>query len=323
MEADKVKIPELIQDNLGEDCLHIFFIQNPVAVIMSLMIADAYKIPQKQAYAVSIRHTTTGNTGFASLPLNSRSFDRYLNRLSGRNFPGIRLRQELNRTGLRYLVYASWVYPEIEEVISSPQCMGHIVFEEGQQSYYDSTPYQKNFFNSWFFRRKKILYEGSINHYYRNDTSAFVGMSPATFPKVPEDKRYVLRNMSTAAQKYAPRLKGVRSIGLMPAPRRLARPDVFPAIERLICTIDGPGVIKMHPGFRCEAYYSQDVFSNFIEDTSNGWVKLCPDDILIEFEMLVEKKELYGARSSLSRYAQEFGSTFHEISFNNYIKPII
>lgn len=315
-------IPPLIEENRQDDCLHIFLIHSPVAIIMATMMVDAYRIPLSSVRAVGIRNTNTEMTGLRELHLRPGRYDRYVNRITGRNLAAWRLRREILHSCSRYIVYASWAYPEVEELLACRRNLGHIVFEEGQQSYYRSPLYRPNILNSWLFRRGRIL-RGSIEHYFRDDASAFVGLTPESFPLIPRDRRYVLTNLNSMARKYTPRLTGVSAIGLMPAPRRLAPAEVFPAIDRLINAMQGPGVIKMHPGFLSERSYVPAHFAQYIAERSGGRVRLCPDDALLEMEMFLEKKQLYGARSSLSRYAELLGSSFTSVIFENYISPII
>lgn len=322
MQNAPATIPPLIEKNREEDCLHIFLIHNPVAIIMATMMVDAYGIPVDSARAVGIRNINTEMTGFREFQLRASRYDRYVNRISGRDLAAWKLRREILNSCSRYIVYASWAYPEVEELLASRRCLGHIVFEEGQQSYYRSPTYRPSLFNSWLFRRGRIL-GGSIEHYFRSDASAFVGLTPEAFPLIPRARRYTLSNLDSMARKYTFRLRGVSAIGLMPAPRRLAPADVFPAIDRLIDTMQGQGVIKMHPGFLSERFYVPVQFAQYIAERSAGRVGLCPDDVLLEMEMLLEKKQLYGARSSLSRYAELMGSSFIPVTFENYVLPII
>jgi len=313
-------VPMLLRRHIEEGILHVFFLQNPVALIMSLMIADAYEIPTNRIVGVSIRQTDTTFTGFAELPLRTGRFDRYINRLSGRNLAGVRLRRELERLGQRYIVYASWHYAEVEEVTASRSCVGMITVEEGQLSYYNSLPYPHTFGNRWRFRKKRIA-AGTPNLYFREDAAAFIGLSPDSFPGVPKDKRFVLDNLAVAAQRYRPQLMGRRSIGLMPAPSRLAPSDVLPAIEKLAKAMGGSGTIKMHPGYRSERYYSEETFSRYLHSVADGRITLCPESVIIELEMLSERKRLFGSRTSLSRYAKMFGSSFVQVEFDGYIPP--
>jgi hypothetical protein len=318
----QINIPPLIQKNIQKDCLHIFLIHNPVAVIMTTIMVDAYRIPLNNVRVIGIRNANAQMTGFRELHLNVCKYDRYVNRIIGRNMAMWRLRRKIQKSCSNYIVYAAWMYPEVEELVYSHQNLGHVIFEEGQQSYYQSLPYRHSFFNNWIFRRGKIL-RGSIAHYFRDDASAFVGLTPKSFPLMPKDKCFVLPNLGSMARNYTPQLRGILAIGLMPAPRRLEASDFFSAIDELISHMEGHGVIKMHPGFLSEKLYIPEHFAQYISERSGGRISLCPDDVLLEMEMCVEKKQLYGARSSLSYYAELMGSSYTLVNFKNYIAPII
>ena len=121
MQHSSCAVPAFIQDHLGEDCLHVFLIHSPLAIIVSMMITKAYQIPLSRIVAVSIRRTSTEMTGFKTLPLEPRGYDRYVNRLTGRHLGAFRLRRRLEKLSKRYIIYASWVYPEVEELIASSQ----------------------------------------------------------------------------------------------------------------------------------------------------------------------------------------------------------
>jgi hypothetical protein len=316
------RIPPILQVDGEDERLHVFFIHSPIALIMSIMIADAYRLPPEKILAVSQRSMDTKLSGFETTSLRPKKYDRYFNRITGRNLGAIRLGQELRRRGREFVVYAAWFYPEIEEIARSPLCDGVVVFEEGQLSYHPATPYEDTLLNTWRFRRKRLL-SGTIDYWFRRDIAAYISLSTEAFPAMPAEKRFVLGNIDAAARKYIPRLEGIESIGLVPAPRRLPADAVFRALEILVRTIPGRGVIRLHPGYKFESYYSVKRFSDFIEGVSEGRVGLCPEDAVIELEMARESKTLYGAQTSLSRYAEVFGSKFVEVSFPQYIKPVI
>ena len=43
---------------------------------------------------------------------------------------------------------------------------------------------------------------------------------------------------------------------------------------------------------------------------SNRKIPLCPNEVILEMEMLFEKKYIVGSKTALSIYAKQFGSTF-------------
>ena len=42
----------------------------------------------------------------------------------------------------------------------------------------------------------------------------------------------------------------------------------------------------------------------FLQKFNNNSIKICPDDVIIEIEMLYESKTLFGSLTSLSKYAE-------------------
>lgn len=316
------RVPPIVQGKEDDQRAHVFFIHSPIALIMSMMIVDRYALPRERVLAVNERGMNVTLSGLESVGLKPRKYDRYINRLTGRNFGAIRLARTLRSAGRRFVVYASWFYSAIEEITRSPLCDGVVIFEEGQMSYHPATPYRHSFRNTWRFR-EKVLFNGVTNLWFREDVAAYISLSPDAFPAMPPEQRFVLDNIAAATRNYTPQLTGVHGIGLMPAPRRLPVEAVFPAIEKLIEVIPGRGSIRLHPGYKFEKYYAEDRFAAFIERTSDDRVTLCPDEAIIELEMVRERKILYGAQTSLSRYAALFGSRFEEVSFDQYIKPII
>jgi len=64
--------------------------------------------------------------------------------------------------------------------------------------------------------------------------------------------------------------------------------------------MEGRGVIKLHPGFLSEKTYCAQEVARYIGSASGGRVSLCPDDVLIELEMLSEKKTVWCTNLSVS-----------------------
>ena len=50
-----------------------------------------------------------------------------------------------------------------------------------------------------------------------------------------------------------------------------------------------------------------------LKKITSGSIELCNDDVIIEIEMLYEPKILIGPLTSLSKYAEAFGSKFENI----------
>ena len=76
------------------------------------------------------------------------------------------------------------------------------------------------------------------------------------------------------------------------------------------------GIIKLHPSFNSSDKLKNEIIK-IVNEFSGINIKLCPEDIIIELEMLHEKKKLIGPRSSLSNYAKIFGSNYKAINLYN------
>ena len=80
-------------------------------------------------------------------------------------------------------------------------------------------------------------------------------------------------------------------------------------IKTLIDNMPNGGVIKLHPSFASDKIKRNQIES-IIKSFNNNHIKICPDNVIIEIEMLYEEKILVGSLTSLSKYAESFGSKF-------------
>lgn len=322
MHRSEFRQPQILAQDEQVEQLHVFFLHSPIALIMSLMIIDAFHIPPNKILGIRQRDADTSLVHFEVEPLLLKGYDRYFNRLSGRHLAALRLRRRLESAKKRFVVYAAWYYSEIEEMARSSFCDGVIIYEEGQLSFHAGKSYTDCLLNTWRFRKRRLK-SGTTDFWFREDAAAYIAISAEAFPSVPDDCRYVLENFEAAADRYKPLLCGVKSIGLLPAPRRLSKDGFWHALELLVNTISGEGVIRLHPGYKFEKYYSLADFENFILRASGGRISLCPEEAIIELEMMFEAKVLYGAQTSLKHYASKFGSQFRPVEFSYYEKPVI
>jgi hypothetical protein len=100
----------------------------------------------------------------------------------------------------------------------------------------------------------------------------------------------------------------------MPTPARLPKNEWKNAIVKLAESSNQPFALKLHPAFS----YSPSVikyFTKSLVDLGFSESIVCNKETIIELEMMLDKKNLVGDRSSLSRYAEVFGSTFTEVPF--------
>ena len=312
------KIPELVRSTIEKNEIHVFFVSNPVVSILARMVIDEYDLDPNNIICVSIRNSNTELVCNESIQPYSRWYDRAIVKLFLVSPQGRRIVRQLEERKKNFIVYASWMYPEIERVTASSYCQGHIYLEEGQQSYYQSKPYA--FLGNYKSRRRREIKKGNINYYFREDSSAYIGLSKESFPIVEEDKRFILNNLASIHQFYRPRLVGVKFIGLMPAPHRIPQKYLESALILLISKMPDGGVIKLHPGFNVHTIL-RDYISSILDRISNGTVTICDDDVILELEMLSEPKFFIGIRSSVSRYAEALGSKYEFVHFDGYLPP--
>ena len=213
----------------------------------------------------------------------------------------------------QFIYYVSWLDDISMQIVDSIYCIGHIYFEEGDQSYREDFPL---FSPSPDYKRipKKIIHHRNFVDFYRDDGMLWIGVSEKSFPTAPVKKKYILRSFDNFKKVYRPLLKEYKTILLMPSPGRLPRSEWKKAISKLAHAADEPFALKLHPGFGVKLNTYKE-FQSYLIDLGFTQSIVCSDEVIIEGEMLSHKKVLIGDRSSLSRYAGLFGSIFLEIEF--------
>ena len=85
-------------------------------------------------------------------------------------------------------------------------------------------------------------------------------------------------------------------------------------LKKLFKSIPHGGLIKIHPSFLMDRKKRKKIISIFYklkEQYKN--IELCDENVILEIEMLFEKKELIGSITSLEVYAKNLGSDFKKI----------
>ena len=129
-----------------------------------------------------------------------------------------------------------------------------------------------------------------------------------------KQKKYVLQNIKSLKTFYKPKLNGIEKIGLTCAWRRLDRKNWSKMLKILIKEMNGEGVIKLHPSFTSSKKIQDDIIKVF-QNLETKKIKICPNNVNVELEMIYETKKLIGFKTSLSKYATIFGSDFKQLSF--------
>ena len=317
--AEIMEKPPSIDFAKNNNYLHVFFVNNPIVKVLTRLIVASYGLNPSDVLCVMVRGTDTKLIPYESVEMLDSMVNRVSMKLFASSLSGIAIRRQLERRNRKFLVYASWMYAEIEKVVESKLCLGHIYLEEGQQTYYLSKSYTPNKSNNWKTRKENIQ-RGDINYYFRSDAVAYISLTKESFPLVDKRKVFLLNNIGSLTKEYKGSLKGVFNIGVFPAPRRIPRENLIDAVE-LFFNAMGSGAVKLHPGFEADKKMKHYVCDLFRDHTENR-LYVCHEDVILELEMLTESKCFYGTRSSVSRYAEIFGSKYVFLEFKNYQVPL-
>jgi len=312
--------PNVLVNANENDLLHVFLINGPVTLIVSRMIIDAFEINASNFLIVCTRKTDTSIINSLAFNPNIYWFDQYFEKILSVSLKGFRILNKILNEKKKFILYSPWADLETENIIASKYCKGHIYLEEGEMAYWKIKPfrYKREFIFSTILKniyllitRRYVLTEDHENH-YRDDAQAFIGLTQDAFPLMPKEKRYFLDNYIILKHYYKPKLLGVNTIGLTCAERRIQPSQWKSMLIALVEKMPEGGVIKLHPSFSSDMK-KVNIMKSLLEVINAKDVKICDDDVLIEIEMLYEKKKLIGPLTSLSIYADAFGSKFEDI----------
>ena len=295
---------------------HIFFISNPICGLVSAMYAERLKIPKELRIVIPIRDLDVSCISGMEITERSRISDRLLAKI-GVNSLSLRIRQRLNKLNKPYIVYAPWYIPHIRWVLDSPNCAGHAYLEEGQISHAEKPNFPAGSdVNKIGLPKPEPVFAEKKKYVFRDDAIAYIRIHPAAFPCMPAKTCLTLNNFEIVDSFYSPRLKGIKTIGIGPAPRRVLHSNFDDIFHRILDQLPKGSAFKLHPGFY-EFPREFERFRELLSAKHKDTILLCDRDTLIEAEMMQEPKVLYGPQSSLQEYAKFFGSSYHFLQLTN------
>jgi len=307
-------LSKLILEYKNRDLIHVFLIVNPITVIIARLIIDFYRINKKSILIISFRDTDLGLLNFKSLKVKSKKINRYYEKLFFQSPIANRILKEINNKN--FIVYSSWANRELNSMMKAKNCCGHFYLEEGQGTYMNHSPFsykgislKQKFLNNW---KNRVTDSPEQSFFYRDDALGYFGISEKSFPMAPIEKKIILSNIKSVAKYYKPQLLGIKTIGLTCAERRLENSDSKEMLKTLVEKLPNNSVIKAHPSltFTKERF---DRLKNTLVKVNDRQISLCSNDVIIELEMLYEKKILIGPQTSLSIYAEQLNSRFEYI----------
>lgn len=309
---------EVISELKTNKYLNVFLVASPILAIITRMIIESLNLKNENILIVSLRNTSLEILPFNNLFIQPGNFDRYIEKIFFASPSGRKIKKFINKSNKEFIIYSGWAYREVNWLLKSTKCAGHIYIEEGQGSFFNYVPYSRS--NMSLLNKIKFNWRNRVNpndgegFFFRNDALLHIGMSEGVYPKINETKKFLLDNLHDIKKYYKPKLLGITQIGLTCSASRL--PNIIDweiMLKKLIHVLPNHAFIKPHPSFTS----SKKVFDKFkliYKKLNHKNIKLCQDDINLELEMLYEKKHLIGPQSSIERYAISFGSSYKKIN---------
>ena len=310
----KNKLSPLVLNSNKASSTHVFFVVNPITVIITRMIIDKFKLNKNKILVISIRNTDLSILDFNSLYIIPNRINNLYDKLFFSSSVGKKVLKKLK--GSQFIIYASWATRELHFLMNSINYKGHYYIEEGQGSYMNHIPFSytkvslKDKLKNNF--KNRVNEDDSSGYFYRDDSLGFIGISDKAFPKINESKKIILNNLNSLKVYYKPKLIGIKTIGLTCAERRLEDNNWRKMLKTIVDKLPENSAIKAHPSFT----FSQKRFNKLkkmLEEISNKNIRLLENDVILELEMLYEKKKFIGPQTSVSIYAEFFDSTFENL----------
>ena len=303
---------------------HVFILSSPIVVFISSLVINSFLIPKNNIIIVPFRNTNTSLINAKSIIQKGSFFDRLIKKIILFSFQGYQLRKKIEKLSNKFVLYCDWDNREVIEILNSKKCLGHAYIEEGQLSFntfkiYDlkkSRFYQWRRLRRWSKNVTQISRHSdvpSFNECFNKDAFAFFSIYGNAFPAINMYKKIQLTDFSSIKENYKPQLLGKENIGIMCSPRRFRVNEWKESINAFINFLPEKSSIKLHPEFYANKKYLDKFMFIFISNNSKN-LEICDKSIIIEAEMLFEKKTLFGPITSLKTYAKLLGSDFIDLS---------
>lgn len=306
---------DLIKNFHDQSYDYVFLVSNPISVCISKMFIEKFNLNQNAIHVFSFRNTDASLIKSDFTKIIPKKGDSILGKILWDSPTGNRILKKIPNK--KFILFTEWANRETEKIISHSNCLSHIYIEMGQHSYLnipefypDRLSFIQKFIKNW---KNKLSEIDELAHYYfRNDALLFVGMNDNVFPGISNNKKIILDNISSLKSFYKPKLLGDKIIGLTCAWRRIKRNDWENMLLKLFKKLPTGSLVKAHPSF----YVNHEIYTDFkntFEKLSNGNFRLCNNEVILEIEILFEKKIFFGPKTAISRYAKFMESKFNLI----------
>ena len=310
----KKTVPDIVEKSIKNDWLNVFLVASPILGIMSRMIIDFYGLKQDNILIISKRDTSLEIFNYDFIKVIPKKFDRYKEKLFFDSPSGRQILSKIKKAKKKFIIYSGGAWREVNWLLKNSECEGHLYIEEGQGSYMNYKPLsikKISFFNKlkYNFRNRRNPEDG-VGFYFRDDVKACIGLSKKSFPQIIDEKKFILKNFAEIMKYYKPKIIGIKNLGLTCSASRVSKKiDWEIMLRTLIDNLPDGSMIKPHPSFTTNEYVLKE-FKSIFNKINNKNIKLCHSSVIIELEMLHEKKYLVGPQSSLSIYSKKLGSNY-------------
>ena len=134
--------PSILLKSKKEEWLNVFFVVSPITAMIFRMMIDKYQIKTENILLISFRNSDLSMFKNESLKIKPKKIDRYLEKLFY-SPSGYKILKKL-KVIIKNFCYTQHHLIEVNWVLNSKSCMGHLYIEEGQASYMDWIPYDFN-----------------------------------------------------------------------------------------------------------------------------------------------------------------------------------
>lgn len=307
-------ISKVVKNIKHNNYLNVFFVVNPLTLIITKLIIDEFQLDKKNTLIISFRNTDVSILDYNSFTVKHFKNDGIRRKIFFQNPLGKRILEQINT---KFILYASWAFREVNFLLKSSYCVGHIYIEEGQGSYKNHKlfNYHKLSIASKikFHLKNRVNNDEGPNYSFRDDNLGFIGLHPKSFPNIKSSRKHFLKNIHILKEVYSPKIIGHKNIALSCAERRLKNNNWRGMIDKMIECLPEGGLIKLHPSF----YVSDEKIEKikkYLTLKTDERIQICENNVILEIEMLYEKKNILGPQTSLSFYADFFGSNFKSIN---------
>ena len=304
---DNLSKINLLNKLFTKEIYHVFFLVNPIVEIIIFLFIKLLNIPEDKVIIFRLRENPSIILDLPTYFIKKTILDRIFIKLGIDRYSN-KFDRFINDKEIKYYLYSSWVHPEFKKLLQNSNCIGHFYLEEGQISHRERKFIDEQITNNETIN-KTSKYAEDLNAYHRSDCIYFIAIDPKAFPHINKDKKILLKDLDLIKSIYKPKLLGKKFIGIVPAPRRLYKQKLFKCLFEIASIMPNNSIIKLHPGYKLNQK-RLEFFQNKIKNKINKDIEFCDQKVILEIEMLFEKKTLFGSKSSLIRYAELFKSEY-------------